>query len=142
MESRDFDKMIRHGINYGTGAKQFLEATNQARSDIAATKQTVSIDSVMTEQYVFCDVDFIFHSFYLPVQVLRSELYSIAPIAIIKGSEFEDCELGWKLANKIVVYEGCCPRMLMNAKQVGVSQRHILSSGQRVVVCKIWYGRI
>jgi len=119
-----------------------VTAITPARSDIAATKQTTSIDSVMTEQYEFCDVDFIFHSFYLPVQVLRSPLYSINPIVVMSGEQFLSAEATMKLDQKLMVYEGCCPRMLYNAKQVGVSVRHILSSGQRVAVCKIWYGRI
>lgn len=117
-------------------------ADTPARADVAATKQTLSIDSVMSEQYQFWDIDFIFHSFYLPVQVLKSERYNVAPITVIKGSEFEQAMLGWKQVGKLVAYEGCNQRMLMNAKQVGVSMRHVLATGQRVVVCKIWYGRI
>lgn len=129
-------------MDTATGYNMTARQQTPARSDITATKQTVSIDSVMTEQYEHCDVDFIFHSFYLPVQVLRSPLYSVSPIGIAEGREIAAFLAKWKVEGVLLVFEGCCERMLMNAKMVGVSKRHILSSGQRIAVCKIWYGRI
>lgn len=118
-----------------------LQAT-PARADIAAKDKPISIDSVMNSQYEYCDIDFIFHSFYLPVQVLKNPLYAIQPIEVMTPEEFAVFERTAGRTNTLIVNEGCCTRMLVNAKHIGVSYRHILSSGQRIAVCKIWYGRI
>lgn len=134
-------------LDYGFGAQQEAarysanERRTPARADIAAKDKAISIDSVMNSQYEHCDIDFIFHSFYLPVQVLKSPLYRIEPIQVIEGEDFRSV-INNGAPGELIVWEGCCLRMLENARQVGISRRHILSSGQRIAVCKIWYGRI
>lgn len=116
--------------------------TTPARTDITAKDKSISIDSVMSSQYEHCDIDFIFHSFYLPVQVLKNPLYFISPIETVSGTVFAYAEANMRLDKRLIVYEGCNQRMAVNAKHVGISLRHILSSGQRIAICKIWYGRI
>jgi len=136
-EQRHFEKRL-----VAAGYRTSGSPPTAARSDIAATKQTLSIDSVLVSEYVGWKRDFLFNSFYLPVQVLKDEHVKIEPIKVTTGEEFMEFMRSDEFNKFAVRFEGCSIDMVANAKQVGVSARQILKSGEKILVCKLWYGRI
>lgn len=113
-----------------------------ARADIAATKQTLSIDSVLAYEYEGWMTDFLYTSFYLPIQILKSELITVERVKVITGKEFTDFYGSTEMEEFFVSLEGCNANMLYAAKQVGVSARMRKDNGDKILIFKLWYGRI
>lgn len=121
---------------------KIIKDSTPARADIAATKQTLSIDSVLENEYEGWQLSFLRNSFYLPVQVLKDDRFKVEPIKVTTGKEFEEfCNSSLSCEFQIQ-HEGCNMWMLYAAKQVGVSARQIVATGEKILVCKLWYGRI
>jgi hypothetical protein len=136
-EQRHFEKRL-----VAAGYRTSGSPPTPARSDIAATKQTLSIDSVMVEEYSGMYRDFLESSFYLPIQVLKNDRFKIEPIKVTSGAEFMKFMQSEEHRKFSIRFEGCNIDMIANAKQVGVSARQVIDTGEKILVVKLWYGRI
>lgn len=109
---------------------------NQTVSDVDARKKVLGIDSVLTTDYRGWQYDFLRNSFYLPVQILKDPAFAVNPIVVITGAAFK------REYEFTATCEGANCDMLVSAKSVGISTREIIATGERIIIAKIWYGRI
>lgn len=84
--------------------------------------------------------EFIRNSFYLPVDVLTSDKFKIESIKITSGQELRNFVATEEADKWSIVAEGASHNMLWVAKQIGVSCRQILATGEKIMVVKLWYG--
>lgn len=79
---------------------------------------------------------FMASSFYLPVDVLRAPGWLVFPIQVISGERFLK-DYAW-MNNLRCVEE---KELLETAHLVGVSIRKNVTTREKFIVAKIWYGR-
>lgn len=74
-------------------------------------------------------------SFYLPVDILKNPGWTVFPIKVITGEQFEHVYHDVAEVCTVESYE-----LLIAANYVAVSTRRNINTGERFHVAKIWYG--
>lgn len=81
------------------------------------------------------------HSFYLPVDILRHHAWKVHPILVLSAEKFSEfLEYISDISNLHTHYEISMVAACL-AKQVGISARKHLDTGEVYLVIKPWYGK-
>lgn len=86
---------------------------------------------------------FIRTSFYLPADILVNKRWNINPIRVLTGKAFMVAYHQMIQAPRVptIVTEPADLHLLFLAHHVGVSLRELKSTGEVVMIAKLWYGQ-